>query len=99
MITYEKLRKKPQVAKSLIGMSLAEFAGFYAEFESAHEERLQASQKTRRGQKRQRDVGRGSKAQVRFARPLADDLVPLAPPARVGVVEDLHHLRIAWVLL
>lgn len=61
MITYEKLRKKPQVAKSLIGMSLAEFDQFYDEFEVAHEERRWASQKTRRGQKRQRGVGAGRK--------------------------------------
>ena len=62
MITYENLRKKPQVAKSLVGMSLVEFEQFYAEFECIHEERLQASQKTRRGQKkRQRCVGAGRK--------------------------------------
>jgi hypothetical protein len=62
MITYEKLCKKPQVAKSLIGMSLAELTLFYDEFEKAHEERLQASQKTRRGQKkRRRGVGAGRK--------------------------------------
>jgi hypothetical protein len=61
MITYEKLCKKPQVAKSLIGMSLTEFNPFYDEFESVHEERLRASQKTRRGQKRQRGVGAGRK--------------------------------------
>lgn len=62
MITYEKLRKKPQVAKSLIGMALTEFGLFYHEFESAHEERLRTSQKTRRGQKkRQRGIGAGRK--------------------------------------
>jgi hypothetical protein len=62
MITYEKLCKKPQVAKSLIGMSLVELDSFYAEFEKAHEERLQASQKTRRDQKkRRRGVGAGRK--------------------------------------
>jgi hypothetical protein len=62
MITYTKLCKKPQVAKSLIGMSLAELDLFYAEFEEAHEERLQASQKTRHSQKkRQRSVGAGRK--------------------------------------
>ena len=61
MITYEKLRKKPQVAKSLIGMSLVELDQFYDEFESVHEERLRSSQKTRRGQKRLRGVGAGRK--------------------------------------
>jgi len=62
MITYEKLLKKPQVAKSLIGMSLAEFDKFYIEFENAHEERLRASSQTRSGkQKRLRAVGAGPK--------------------------------------
>ena len=62
MITYQKLFKKPQVAKSLIGMSLLEFDKFYAEFESAHEERLLACTTTRGGQKkRQRAVGAGRK--------------------------------------
>ena len=58
MITYQKLLKKPQVARSLIGMALVEFDKFYAEFEKPHEERLQASKTTR---KRQRAVGAGRK--------------------------------------
>lgn len=61
MITYEKLSKKPQVAKSLIGMSLVEFDLLYDEFENAHEKCLQTSQRTRRGQKRRRGVGAGRK--------------------------------------
>jgi IS5 family transposase len=61
MITYEKLLKKPQVAKSLIGMALVEFNTFYAEFETAHVERLQSSTKTRSKTKRQRAVGAGRK--------------------------------------
>ncbi len=62
MITYQKLLKKPQVAKSLIGMSLAEFDKFYAEFEQAHEERLQSSTTTRAGKKkRRRATGAGRK--------------------------------------
>jgi len=61
MITYEKLRKKPQVAKNLIGMTLVAFDQFYEEFENAHEERLQTSRKTRRGKRRQRSVGAGRK--------------------------------------
>ena len=62
MITYQKLLKKPQVAKSLIGMSLVEFGKFYVEFETAHEARLQASTTTRGSQKkRQRAVGAGRK--------------------------------------
>ncbi len=61
MVTYEKLRKKPQVAKSLIGMSLVEFDNFYVEFERAHSERLVSSTTTRRKKKRQRAAGAGRK--------------------------------------
>ena len=61
MITYEKLLKKPQVAKSLVGMSLVEFDKFYVEFETAHTERLQSSKKTRGKKKRQRAAGAGRK--------------------------------------
>jgi len=62
MITYQKLLKKPQVAKSLVGMSLVEFDKFYAEFEKTHEERLQSSTTTRAGKKkRQRATGAGRK--------------------------------------
>lgn len=61
MITYEKLLKKPQVARSLIGMELVEFDKFYAEFEKAHTERLEASTETRRKEKRQRAAGAGRK--------------------------------------
>ena len=62
MITYNMIFKKPQVANSLIGMSLAEFEKLYAEFELAHIARVSALQDTRRHkQKRQRAVGAGRK--------------------------------------
>lgn len=62
MITYEKISTKPQVANSLIGMSLAEFEKLYAEFELAHLERINALQYTQRHKlKRQRAVGAGRK--------------------------------------
>lgn len=62
MITYQKLFKKPQVTRSLVGMSLVEFDKFYAEFEKAHEERLESSTTTRAGKKkRQRATGAGRK--------------------------------------
>lgn len=62
MITYQRLLKKPQVAKSLIGTAVAEFDKFYVEFERAHIERLQSSTKTRGDKKkRQRGVGAGRK--------------------------------------
>jgi hypothetical protein len=50
MITYEKLLKKPQLAKCLVGMTPVEFAQFYEEFESAHTKRFESSKQTR-GQK------------------------------------------------
>jgi hypothetical protein len=62
MITYEKISKKPQIANSLIGMSLAEFEKLYAEFELAHLGRMNALQYTQRHKlKRQRAVGAGRK--------------------------------------
>jgi len=62
MITYEKILKKPQVANSLVGMSLAEFDQFYTEFERAYLRRLRALQYTRRYQrKRRRAIGAGRK--------------------------------------
>lgn len=62
MITYQKLLKKPQVAKSLVGMSLVEFDKFYDEFETTHAERLQNSTITRAGKKkRRRAAGAGRK--------------------------------------
>jgi DDE superfamily endonuclease len=62
MVTYEKLRKKPQVANSLIGMSLSEFDELHLEFKSAYTKRQSALEKTRRDQtQRQRRVGAGRK--------------------------------------
>ena len=62
MITYEKILRKPQVANSLIGMSLAEFEEFYAEFERAYLGRLSTLPYTQRDKvKRRRAVGAGRK--------------------------------------
>lgn len=62
MLTYQKILKKPQVANSLIGMSLAEFEELYAEFARAHMGRVGALQYTQRHKlKRQRAVGAGRK--------------------------------------
>jgi hypothetical protein len=72
MITYEKIFKQPQVAISLIGMSLPEFEKLYAEFEPAHHARTSALQYTRRHKaKRRRAVGAGRKHKF----PLRDRLV------------------------
>jgi hypothetical protein len=60
MITYPRLQRHPEAAKSLIGMSLNAFDALYAEFEDAHQERLAAMIHTRRTrQPRQRAVGAG----------------------------------------
>ena len=57
MLTYEMIFKQPQVAISLIGMSLPEFEGLYAEFELAHIVRTNALHKA----KRRRAMGAGRK--------------------------------------
>jgi hypothetical protein len=62
MITYEKISKKPQVAMSLIGMSLEEFNKLSTEFERAHTGRVSVLQYTQRHKlKRRRAVGAGRK--------------------------------------
>lgn len=62
MITYRKLTQHPQAARSLIGMTIAEFGQLYAEFEIAHSERLMVATKTKRGKTpRQRTAGAGPK--------------------------------------
>lgn len=62
MITYEKIFKQPQLANSLIGMSLAEFEELYAGFELTHSARESALPYTRRYKaKRRRAVGAGRK--------------------------------------
>jgi hypothetical protein len=72
MITYEKICAQPQVAMSLIGMSLQEFDKLYAEFELTHSARQSAVQHTRRYKaKRRRTVGAGRKHRY----PLRDRLL------------------------
>jgi transposase len=62
MVTYEKILKKPRVAKNLIGMALSEFDELFAEFENIHTERQSGIQHTRHHKlKRQRVVGAGRK--------------------------------------
>jgi Helix-turn-helix of DDE superfamily endonuclease len=62
MVTYEKILEKPQIANSLIGMSVEEFEKLYAEFEGAYLAQVSALQVTRRHkQKRRRAVGAGRK--------------------------------------
>lgn len=72
MITYAKIYEQPQVAMSLIGVSLQEFDKLYAEFELTHSARQSALQHTRRYKaKRRRAVGAGRKHQY----PLRDRLL------------------------
>ena len=60
MITYTKLTYRPEVACSLIGMSLPAFDKLYEDFEEAHAQRRQTMSQTRRTrQARQRAVGAG----------------------------------------
>lgn len=60
MITYTKLTRHPEVARSLIGMSLPAFDALYDEFEVAHAERLNSLTQTQRTHApRQRGVGGG----------------------------------------
>ena len=62
MITYEKFVKKPQVANSLIGMSLGEFDKLYTEFERVYTARESTLHSTRRYKlKRKRKMGAGRK--------------------------------------
>ena len=62
MISYEEIPRNPQVAKSLIGMSLAEFEELYSEVETAHNQRQSVLRYTRRDKvRRQRAVGAGRK--------------------------------------
>jgi hypothetical protein len=72
MIIYEKICKQPQVAMSLIGVSLQEFDKLYAEFELTHSARQSALKHTRRYKaKRRRAVGAGRKHKY----PLRDRLL------------------------
>lgn len=62
MINYEKICKQPQIAISLIGMSLGEFEELYTEFSLAHNARTNSLEYTRRYKaKRRRAVGAGRK--------------------------------------
>ena len=62
MVTYKKIIKKPQVANSLIGMSLSEFDDLYADFEREYTQRESTLRYTRHHKaKRRRAVGAGRK--------------------------------------
>jgi hypothetical protein len=72
MLTYEKICRNPQLALSLIGMSLDEFEKLYSEFEHLYRARANSLEYTRRDQlKRRRAVGGGRKHKY----PLRDRLL------------------------
>jgi hypothetical protein len=93
MITYEKILMKPQVANSLIGMSLAEFEKLYAEFERAYIGRVNALQYTRRHKlKRQRAVGAGRKHKYSLRDRLVMTLFWLKAYATYEILGSLYYL-------
>lgn len=62
MITYDRLKRRPTAAASLIGMTVTEFDTLYSEFCLAHDERLSQVKLTRRTKTvRRRAVGAGRK--------------------------------------
>ena len=62
MLTYAKLKNKPRVFKSLIGISLSEFEELLPSFEQAWQDEIYRNYVTRNG--RQRNYGGGRKAQL-----------------------------------
>jgi hypothetical protein len=63
MITYQRLRRHPEAASSLLGMSLNAFDELYKAFEPVHlERRNRATVTQRKGAPRERAVGAGRKA-------------------------------------
>ena len=62
MITYQNSSRRPAAFQSLCGFSPAAFDALYADFETAHQQRLAASTTTRKdGQPRKHKIGGGRK--------------------------------------
>ncbi len=94
MITYEKILKRPQAAYCLIGMSLADFEKFFAEFELAHAACINALQHTRRNHlKRLRAVGAGPKHKYALCDRLLMTLFWLKACTTYEVLGTLYHLN------
>ena len=66
MLTYAKLKNKPRVFKSLIGISLSEFEELLPSFEKAWQDEIYRNYVTRKGRKR--NYGGGRKAQLQDSR-------------------------------
>jgi hypothetical protein len=93
MITYKKVSKKPQIAVSLIGMSLAEFEQLYTEFEPVHRAREKSLAYTRREKlKRRRAVGAGRKHKYSLRDRLLMTLFWLKAYTTYEVLGTLYHL-------
>ena len=93
MIIYKKVSKKPQIAVSLIGMSLAEFEQLYTEFELVHRARETSLEYTRRAKlKRRRAVGGGRKHKYSLRDRLLMTLFWLKAYTTYGVLGALYQL-------
>jgi hypothetical protein len=93
MITYKTLCTKPQIAVSLIGMSLAEFEQLYTEFELVHRAHENSLEYTRRDKlQRRRAVGGGRKHKYSLRDRLLMTLFWLKAYTTYGVLGALYHL-------
>ena len=93
MITYKTICTRPQIAMSLLGMSLAEFEQLYAEFELVHRARETSLEYTRRDKlKRRRAVGGGRKHKYSLRDRLLMALFWLKAYTTYGVLGALYQL-------
>lgn len=93
MITYKTICTKPQIAVSLIGMSLPEFEQLYTEFELVHRARENSLVYTRRDKlQRRRAVGGGRKHKYSLRDRLLMTLFWLRAYTTYDVLGALYHL-------
>lgn len=94
MLTYEKLRRKEAAFRSLTGLTIEEFDGFYAEIELAYQ---LAEEKRLSRPNRQRAIGAGNKFKLHLRTRLLMAMVWLRiyPTYEVlGVFFDLHKSNV-----
>jgi len=93
MITYKTICTRPQIAMSLIGMSLAEFEQLYTKFQLVHYGRENSLEYTRRDKRqRRRAVGGGRKHKYSLRDRLLMTLFWLKAYTTYGVLGALYHL-------
>ena len=93
MITYKTICTKPQIAVSLIGMSLPEFEQLYTEFEHVHRARENSLAHTRRDKlRRRRAVGGGRKHTYTLRDRLLMTLFWLKAYTTYEALGSLYHL-------